>query len=263
MKRTIARIICILTALACFGYIGWYYYQMNRTQEDVEALAGQKEMAAQEQNAETTQPVSSVSNDEGKTYTVLDSFKPLLAKNRNIIGWITIADTNIDYPVMKSLAGNGDYYLNHNFDQEEDRNGALFMDDRCDVTKPTANWIIYGHHMKSGKMFGDLVKYKDESFFEKHRAIEFDTIYEMCDFEVMAVFESKVYTDTDLGFRYYDFIDPASELDFMTGVTNMKSLSLYDTGVTAEYGDQLLTLSTCDYEQDNGRFVVVLKKIDS
>src|SRR5574344_1033135 len=104
MKRTIARIICILTALACFGYIGWYYYQMNRTQEDVEALAGQKEMAAQEQNAETTQPVSSVSNDKGKTYTVLDSFKPLLAKNRNIIGWITIADTNIDYPVMKSLA---------------------------------------------------------------------------------------------------------------------------------------------------------------
>lgn len=260
MKRTIARIICILVAVGCFGYIGWYYYQMNRTDTDVSKLEQNMQYSGAYENVTTAQE-SSASDDGTKTFTVMDAFKPLLAKNRNIIGWITIDDTDIDYPVMKSLTGNGDYYLDHNFDQQKDKNGALFMDDRCDVMKPTSNWLIYGHHMKSGKMFGDLVKYKDEAFYNDHKTVKFDTLYEPGKYEVMAAFESKVYTDTDVGFRYYDFIDPETELDFMKGVTNMKALSLYDTGVDAQYGDQLLTLSTCDYEQDNGRFVVVCKRV--
>ena len=258
MKRTIARIICILIALGSFGYIGWYYYQMNRTDKDV------SELAQNMQNYNAYEDVSvpeSTAADEEKVFTVLDEFRPLLAKNKNIIGWISIDGTKIDYPVMKSLAGNGDYYLNHNFDQQKDKNGALFMDDRCDVKKPTPNWIIYGHHMKSGKMFGELVKYKDEDFYKEHNVIRFDTLYETGSYEVLAAFESKVYTDKDIGFRYYDFIDPENELDFMKGVTNMKALSLYDTGVEAAFGDQLLTLSTCDYEQDNGRFVVVCRRM--
>ena len=205
MKRTILRIICILIAIGSFGYIGWYYYQMNRTDNDVQSLARRKEDSQQlNQKTDMAEP-STVSGDSGKTFTVLEDFEPLLQKNKNITGWITIEGTKIDYPVMKSLNGNGDYYLTHNFDQEKDKNGALFMDDRCDIMKPTVNWIIYGHNMKSGKMFGSLDNYKSEDFYDKHRQIRFDTIYETGIYDVMYVFQSKVYTDTDIGFRYYDF----------------------------------------------------------
>ena len=157
---------------------------------------------------------------------------------------------------MKSINGNGDYYLDHNFDQQEDKNGSLYMDDRCSVSPPGVDYLIYGHNMKSGAMFGSLDSYKSESFWRDHQLITFSTIYGYGTYVVFAAFESKVYRDNDIGFQYYDFIDPDNKLDFMAGVSNMKALSMYETGITPKWGDRLLMLSTCDYEQDNGRFVV-------
>jgi len=261
MKNRIIRIICIVIAVACFGYAVWYYYQMKRTQDDVDKLASRVEAPNSSHQVvpieETPQPEEAEEVDWQPV--ILEEFKPLLTKNQNIIGWLTINGTDINYPVMKSLAGNGEYYLNHNFDQQEDRNGSIFMDDRCDVIKPTVNYIIYGHNMKSGKMFGNLDEYKSEAYARAHPTITFNTIYDYGTYTVMAAFESRVYKDKDIGFRYYDFIDPRDELEFMTGVDNIKALSMYDTGVDAQWGDRLLMLSTCDYEQDNGRFVVVCK----
>ncbi|MBO6112701.1 MAG: class B sortase [Lachnospiraceae bacterium] len=262
MKNTVIRIICIVIALISFGYVGWYYYQMKRTQDNVDSLATRIEAP---ENAHEVVPINE--NEKRVTAeevdwqpTVLPEFESLLYRNQNIIGWISIPGTDINYPVMKSLYGNGEYYLDHNFDQQEDKNGTLFMDDRCDVIKPTVNYIIYGHNMKSGKMFGSLDEYKSEAFCKSHPTVTFNTIYDYGTYTVMAAFESKVYTDTDIGFRYYDFIDPENEYDFMTGVENIKALSMYETGVNAQWGDRLLLLSTCDYEQDNGRFVVICKQ---
>ncbi|MDE6941393.1 MAG: class B sortase, partial [Lachnospiraceae bacterium] len=121
--------------------------------------------------------------------------------------------------------------------------------------------ILYGHHMKSGKMFGTLNKYSKESYYEEHPVIQFDTIYEKGTYQVMYVFRSKVYSEEDVTFKYYQFINAASEKEFNSAMNEMAALSLYDTGVTASYGDQLLTLSTCDYQENKGRFVVVAKKI--
>jgi len=262
MKNTVIRIICIVIALISFGYVGWYYYQMKRTQDNVDSLATRIEAP---ENAHEVVPINEnerpVKAEEVDWQpTVLPEFESLLYRNQNIIGWISIPGTDINYPVMKSLYGNGEYYLDHNFDQQEDKNGTLFMDDRCDVIKPTVNYIIYGHNMKSGKMFGSLDEYKSEAFCKSHPTVTFNTIYDYGTYTVMAAFESKVYTDTDIGFRYYDFIDPENEYDFMTGVENIKALSMYETGVNAQWGDRLLLLSTCDYEQDNGRFVVICKQ---
>ena len=260
MKNKVIRIICIVIALACFGYVIWYYYQMKRTEDDVKQLSKRVEAPITDHRVV---PIEEAPEKEAEEVDwepeVLPEFSALLTKNQNIIGWITINGTDISYPVMKSLVGNGSYYLNHNFDQQEDKNGSLFMDDRCDVIKPTVNYIIYGHNMKSGAMFGNLDEYKKESYFRAHPTVTFNTIYDYGTYSVMAAFESKVYRDNDIGFRYYDFIDPADELEFMTGVDNIKALSMYETGVTAQWGDRLLLLSTCDYEQDNGRFVVVCK----
>lgn len=257
----------LLIALGCFGYVGWYCYDLNRTEKDVSALSNRIGADASVPGGKPSagaEPVAVEAEGEDeptRVLYVLSDFEPLLDKNQNIIGWITIEGTKVNYPVMQSVNGDSNYYLDHNFDQQQDKNGSLFMDDRCSVIKPTANLIIYGHHMRSGAMFGDLDKYKSESYYREHPYLRFNSIYETGTWQIMAAFESQVYTDTDIGFRYYDFIDPDNEKDFMAGVNNMKALSMYDTGVDARWGDRLITLSTCDYEQDNGRFVVVAKLI--
>ena len=115
--------------------------------------------------------------------------------------------------------------------------------------------------MKSGKMFGTLNKYSQKTYYEEHPTIQFDTIYEKGTYQVMYVFRSKVYSEEDVNFKYYQFINAGSEKEFNSYINEMSALSLYDTGVTAAYGDELLTLSTCDYQETKGRFVVVAKRV--
>ena len=110
-------------------------------------------------------------------------------------------------------------------------------------------------------MFGGLQKYAKESYAQKHSTIQFDTIYEKGTYQVMYVFRSKVYNENDIVFKYYQFIEANSEEEFNSYMKEMEAVSLYDTGVTASFGDRILTLSTCDYSQDDGRFVVVAKRI--
>ena len=114
--------------------------------------------------------------------------------------------------------------------------------------------------MKNGTMFSDLEKYADESFFSEHRYIRFDTLSDYGTYEIFAVFRTTAYSDN--GFKYYNFVDAEDTEDFNSFVEKYKELSLYDTGVTAEYGDKLLTLSTCEYTRTNGRFVVVAKLVN-
>ena len=115
--------------------------------------------------------------------------------------------------------------------------------------------------MKSGKMFGQLQQYAKESYGKKHGVIQFDSIYEKGTYQVMYVFRSQVYNEDDFVFKYYQFIDANSKEEFDSYMKEMAAISLYDTEVTADYGDSLLTLSTCDHSQEDGRFVVVAKKI--
>ncbi|MDE6419531.1 MAG: class B sortase, partial [Lachnospiraceae bacterium] len=192
--------------------------------------------------------------------TVLDEYKTLYNKNRSLIGWLKIDDTNIDYPVMQSPDPN--YYLTHNFNQEHDNNGSIFLDPDCDIVHRNTNLILYGHHMRSGKMFGSLDSYSSEAFYEEHKYITFDTIYEKGTYEVMYVFRSRIYNEDEIVFKYYQFIDVDSEQEFYSNMNDIAEMSIYDTGVTAVYGDKLLTLSTCDYREENGRFVVVAKRIE-
>ena len=259
-RRKLTIVLCSLVAVSCLGYFGVYSWHIYRTDQRNQQL-----IALKNQTADTT-PVPSV--ESGPQYTldedqeareVLDEYKNLLNKNRKLIGWLKIDDTNIDFPVMQT--SDNEYYLDHNLNQEYDRNGTIFMDKDCDVLKPSTNYIIYGHHMKSGKMFGKLDKYQDQEYCEEHKYIQFDTIYEKGTYEVMYVFRSRVYSEEEIVFKYYQFIDADGEQQFDSYMEEMASMSLFDTGVTAEYGDQLLTLSTCDYQEKNGRFVVVAKKI--
>ena len=264
-KRKLLVALSICMALFCFGYFGYYYYNAKENEAYYEDLAALKQ---QEPTSEVTPPTVTIHYDEEEVVVpdILDEYKNLFNKNKDLIGWIKIADKNnkgtpfIDYPVVQ--AGDNEYYLRRDFEEEYDKNGSIFLDKDCDVIKRSTNLIIYGHHMRTGKMFGKLDKYSDKDFYEDHKYIEFDTIYEKGVYEVMYVFRSKIYEEDDIVFKYYQFIDVNSETEFDSNMREMAEMSLYDTGVTAKYGDQLLTLSTCDYYTDYGRFVVVAKRIE-
>lgn len=259
-RRKFLVVCCSMVAVVCLGYFGMYSWYNYRTADNYKQLSELKDK--EPTNGSTSQtPVIHYTSDEGQSTPppVLDEYKNLLNKNKRLIGWVKIDDTNIDYPVMQTT--DNEYYLDHNLNQEYDKNGSIFMDKDCDVLKPSTNFILYGHHMKSGQMFGSLSLYSDQSYYEKHPYIQFDTIYEKGLYEIMYVFRSRVYSEDEIVFKYYQFIDAQSEQEFDSYMNDMSELSLYDTGVTASFGDQLLTLSTCDYQEKNGRFVVVAKKV--
>lgn len=257
IARRIMMSVLLLIAAGCLGYFTIYCMEAVKKDREQQQMAKLKENSRL--NAMGGDEVVVHLDTEEKTYVVLEKYKNLYKTNKNLIGWLKIDDTNIDYPVMQTV--NNEYYLDHNTKQEKDKNGTLFLDKDCSITRTSTNFIIYGHHMKSGKMFGDLDHYKEEEFYKKHKTISFDTIYEEGTYEVMYVFLSKIYYEEEVVFKYYQFIDANSEQEFDSYMEEMAQMSLYDTGVTAQYGDQLLTLSTCDYEQEDGRFVVVAKRI--
>lgn len=262
-KRKLIILTCVSTAVICFGYLTFYYYQMEKNENAYNSLAQLKE---KEPVGEVNSPQVHINYEDGSKEVpeILDEYKNLYNKNKKLIGWIRIDDNNkdeplIDYPVMQTE--NNEYYLRRNFNQEYDKNGSIFLDKDCDVLNRSTNLIIYGHHMSSGKMFGKLDKYSSEEFYKDHKYIQFDTIYEKGTYEVMYVFRSRIYEEDEIVFKYYQFIDANSETEFNSYMDEMASMSLYDTGVTARYGDELITLSTCDYYTSYGRFVVVAKKV--
>ena len=203
---------------------------------------------------------------------MLPEYEALYEQNPDIAGWLRIEDTVIDYPVMQTMEDE-DYYLSRDFNKQESKNGCLIMDTDSVVgvgkadsryrggEKPSTNLIIHGHTMKSGMMFGGLKKYAEESYGKAHSLIAFDSLYEKREYELIAVFYSQVYLKTDTVFKYYQFFQADTEEEFANWYENIKSMSLYDTGVTAEYGDEFITLSCCSYHTEDGRFVVVGKRI--
>ena len=179
-------------------------------------------------------------------------------RNPDCVAWITIEGTVIDYPVMYR-PGQKNYYLHRDFNGNHASAGALFIAENCEPDDGD-NVIIYGHHMNSGNMFAALNKYKKQSFYEEHSRIVYETLHGLETYEVMFAFTTPVYTGHD--FEYYAFSKAKSAEEFDAYVAACRERSLYDTGVTARYGDKLLTLSTCEYSQKNGRMVVVARKIN-
>lgn len=190
----------------------------------------------------------------------LSDYQDLYLQNNDMVGWIKIEDTKINYPVMQSK-DNPNFYLKHGFDKAYTDYGCPYIQENCDVDIPSDNLIIYGHNMKDSSMLSGLMKYTDKSFWESHKTISFDTLTEKCDYEIIAAFKTVVYTDSPESFKYYQFVNADTADEFNAYITKCKELALYDTGVTAEYGDKLITLSTCEYSRNNGRMVVVAKKM--
>lgn len=257
-KRKLLIALCSGIAVVCIGYFVLYQYYLKRTEQNYSSLSDLKS-SIHDSSDDYFRETQIHLNDNVNDTPILEEYRKLYNKNKSLIGWLKIADTDIDYPVMQT--SNNEYYLDHNLNQKFDKNGSIFLDKDCDVLKPSTNLILYGHHMKSGRMFGSLDRYSSESYYKKHPVIEFDTIYKKGTWEILYVFRSEIYDSDEIVFKYYQFIDANSEDEFDSNMYEMSKLSLYDTGIKAHFGDELLTLSTCDYTRDDGRFVVVAKRI--
>ena len=204
---------------------------------------------------------------------MLPTLADYYSKNKDTIGWLKIDGMVIDYPVMQTPRDE-EYYLDRDFNGNASSAGSLIMDtdsvvgdgtaefDYTDGTRPSTNLIIHGHNMRNGSMFGDLDKFRKQDFEKKHSIIKFDSLYEEREYEIISVFLSQVYlmSQTDV-FKYYKFFQADTQAEFDDWYKNIKKLQLYDTGVTAEFGDEFITLSVCAYHVENGRLVVVGKRI--
>ena len=186
-----------------------------------------------------------------------NKYAALYQQNKDFVGWISIPYTRIDYPVVQNKS-NPDYYLNHNFKKEYSRFGVPFVQENCEI-ETSDNIIIYGHNMRNKTMFNDLVKYEDRDFYIEHRLIYFDTLYSESVYEIIAVY--KTVANSGSGFAFNDFVNMDDEKEFYMFIDKCKSLALYETGLSAECGDKLLTLCTCEYSRNNGRLVVLAKKV--
>lgn len=210
-----------------------------------------KEENIQEDIFEEIIDIAKENTEEKQEDTI--NMKELYKINNHIVGWIKIENTNIDYPVMQTKE-NPNYYLKRNFYKQYSILGTPYIAENCNIEN-SDNLIMYGHHINGNKMFGELENYKSKEYYNNHKIIKFYTMKGKAEYEIIAVFRT-VYTD----FQYYKFYDSEDEREFKAFINKCKELSFYDIEKTAVYRDKLITLSTCEYSNQNGRLVVVAKK---
>ena len=263
----IVMILLISVFIGCATYLIVYFWQAKKIDKQVDQL---KDMIVEEDDTEfEIAEEETIVDDNGKKieYTFVDGvkvqrkFAKIFRDNNDFIGWISISGTKIDYPVMQTKEDE-EFYLHRDFEKKYNGNGTLFVDADDDVSIPDDNLIIYGHNMKNGNMFHDILKYEDEDYYKGHKYIQFDTIYGDGKYEVIAAFRTEIYDKNYTGFKYYSFISAGTKEEFDDFVSGCKNLTTYNIEESAEFGDKLITLSTCAYHAEEGRFVVVAKKIE-
>lgn len=201
---------------------------------------------------EITDPVT------GQPVQVLREYAAVYQLNPDMAGWLNIPDTTLNYPVVQTPE-EADYYLHRDFYDNNSRHGTVYAHAQADLQTPSDIVTLYGHNMNDGSMFASLHKYANKEYYDKNPYIYFDTIYAHRTYQIMSVSEIDIEEEN---FDYHNYVD-TNAFSFQNFVNNAKELSLYDTGVSAKYGDKLLTLSTCDndYASDNIRFVIVARLV--
>ena len=276
-RYRLAGVLCVLAALICLVYFTYMDYledesarEMKRLQ-DMQNMTGhyiEEEAFSGELSSEPELPaVDEAPEEEEKKPAeipdLLPEYEKIYAENEDLVGWLTIEGTNINYPVLQSdTQEDSQFYLTHSFARKKDKNGSLFMDYRNDFLDRDTNIIIYGHNMKSGAMFGSLKQYLNADYLQEHKKVQFDTISEHGTYEVIGAFLSEVSYQDEYTFRYYNFLNAKNESEFEAFRVNVMQLDAQKKGtLDAEYGDQLLTLSTCSSYTDEGRMFILAKKI--
>ena len=235
-------------------------YEKEGTKEVVENTSEEVQENVESESEENGETISTENAEEQNEETErMLQVKQLQEQNMDIVGWLEIENTNINYPVLQGT--DNSYYMTHNYKKEKSKNGSIFLDANYNWNIPSNNLLIYGHNLGNGMMFQELLKYEKKSFYQEHPVIRFTTAEEDAEYEIISVFKSRVYHKSEKNvFRYYFFLNNESEEEYNQFVKNAKNASLYPIDATANYGDQLITLSTCSYYVQDGRFAVVGKR---
>lgn len=239
--RKIIRLIALIALIVSVGILIFYAVDGLRSKSTDDKLKGLKD-------AQTTFTIPDI----------LPEYEALYAENPDTIGWLKIDGTGIDNVVMYA-PNEIDKYLHTDFYGNYAYRGCLFVDEYCDILS-SDNLIIYGHNMKDNSMFGSLMYYVSEDFYKQHKLISFDTIYEKQTYEIVAAIKTELVPDGDDSFKYYEYTGSGDEASFNEYVKFIKENKLYDTDAELSPGDKILTLSTCAYHTEDGRFIVVARK---
>ena len=263
MTIFIIYIVATLLMASSLFYLIQYYYAIHNAKRQTDLLndISLENNIMEAQSIVNGNMITNKNLEESKIQKTERMLKleELQKENSDIIGWIEIEGTNINYPVLQGL--DNDYYMDHDYQKKQTMIGSIFLDKDYEWEPTSSNLLIYGHNIKNGTMFQNLLNYREQSYYEQHPTIRFTTSKEDIYYEIIAAFPSKVYNKSDTNvFRYYSFINAQTEEEYNEFIENVKKASLYDTGKTAVYGEQLMTLSTCAYHVTDGRFAVVAKK---
>lgn len=189
----------------------------------------------------------------------LTKFASLWEMNEDIVGWLSIDGTQVNYPVVQS--DDNDYYLHKDFSKADNKYGIPFADCRVDISKPSTNIPIYSHNMKDGQMFGELINYQSLDYYKQHPVINFDSLYEEGKYKIVGMFIASTLPEHAPNFEYHNFIEAETDQELMDFANEVLSRSLIVTGVDIQPGDHLITLSTCTYDFEEARFAIVARRV--
>lgn len=264
LGKRIILILSLCVLAGCGIYLGKYFYDSYTAHENIARIQQLVDPVDTDTTGDTVLDDIDVdetpSTPEPEKYAgngMILGYYNAYRQNNDMVGWLKISGTKINYPVMYRDDSN-EYYLHRNFDGDYQYSGLPFLDMQCSISPQSTNLIVYAHNMKDGSMFASLTDYDDKDYFKNHQIINFDTNYKRETYQVFAVFSTKVGGKNE--FKYHEYID-MDTAEFEEYVSNVKKLSFYDTGITAVWGDELLTLSTCSYHRSDERTVVVAKKV--
>lgn len=266
MKKIVYTLTVVVLVLV-FGVsaflVGKYMIESKAQAEKNAALAqlkdSVKETAPASTDPEETVPEATFGEVEVRDENgMLIEYAEIYAQNPDLVGWIRIDGTKLDNPVMQT-PDNPNYYLDHDFYGERSDWGAIYAREECDINEPSDNITLYGHNMRDGSMFAAANAYTDKATWENNPLIFFDTLYEYHVYKIFAVF--KTSASLGKGFTYHNMIEASDKEDFDEFVATCKDLAFYDTGITPEYGDKIICLSTCEYTLENGRLVIAAVRI--
>lgn len=251
-----SKLLFALVIILAIGFLVGIFFLIKTATKNIE-----DDLPTEPPRVETlwSMMASDATPNQTPTYPYADKNALNYDGNEDMIGWLSISGSGIDYPVMQT-PDYPDYYLVRDFFKQPSTYGCPYVQSNCDLKKPSDNIIIYSHYMKDGTMFAELEKYKDKDFYKKHKDITFEIDGKIYVYEIMSVIAQPFTTEDDKTFKFYEFVDAYDPRSFNLFVFESKDLSLYDTGVNAQFGDKLLTLAASEYNANNERFIVIAKR---
>lgn len=257
----IVTVVLLVIAFAVSAFmVGKYFIEGKKSEDRFADLANQASAAAtnEAETKSTEESTAPVETTEATEPTMIAGYEEIYNQNDDLVGWIKLEGTKLNYPVMQS-PDDPNFYLYRDFDKKDSTRGSIYAWGDANINEPSDNITIFGHNMADGSMFNCLGAYTSKVAWENNPLITFDTLYEYHTYKIFAVF--KTSANLGQGFSYHKFVDAADEAEFNEFVAKCKELSFYDTGITPIYGDKLIALSTCEYTLDNGRLVVCAVRI--